>query len=265
MNQPINNIQTAPETTTSKIDIAGTGISDITLSETMNLFDEWILQKKQKRVCVTPVNCVVWANKDVALKEIYNTADLTLCDGVPLIWASKFLGKKILRGRVTGLDLLPLYIERCYRNNFSMFFLGAAQGVAKEYQAQLEVRYPGIKIVGVYSPPYASQYSEAENKKMVQLINTANPDILWVSLTAPKQDLWIHQHYQQLNSYINIGIGGALDVAAGKFNRAPIWMQHNGLEWLYRFIKEPKRLFKRYFIEAPAIVPILWKQKFGGT
>lgn len=258
-----NSIAINHEKPVPKINIGGTGISDITLIETINLLDEWIARQEKKRVCVTPVNNVVWASNNPSLKEIYNTSDLTLCDGVPLIWASKFLGKQSLRGRVTGLDLLPQFIERCYQKKYSMFFLGAAEGVAEGYKTQLEQQYPGIQIKGVYSPPYAEQFSEAENQKMVALINAAKPDILWVSLTAPKQDFWIHQHIDQLNSIINIGVGGALDVAAGKFNRAPIWMQKNGLEWLYRFMREPKRLFNRYFIEAPAIVPLLLKQKLA--
>lgn len=262
MNNTIPNSHPHLNTVIPKINIGGTGISDITLVETMNLFDAWIKQKEQKRICVTPVNCIVWANKDQQLQQLYNSADLTLCDGVPLIWASRFLGKEILRGRVTGLDLLPQYIERCYQKQFSMFFLGAAEGVALEFKMQLETKYPGIKVVGVYSPPYAKQFSAEENQKMIDSINAAQPDILWVSLTAPKQDYWIEQHYQELTSTINIGIGAALDVAVGKFNRAPVWMQKNGLEWFYRFIKEPKRLFRRYFIEAPAFIPIILKQKF---
>lgn len=257
-NNPITNI----ETPVLKINIGGTGISDILLNETMDLFDAWIEQKQQKRICVTPVNCIVWAHKNESLQKIYNTADLTLCDGVPLIWASKFLSQRKIRGRVTGLDLLPQYIERCYQRNFSMFFLGAAEGVAQTFKEQLEEKYPGIHIVGVYSPPYTKEFNAEETQKMIDLINAANPDILWVSLTAPKQDIWIQQNYQQLNSSINIGIGGALDVTVGKFNRAPLWMQKNGLEWFYRFINEPKRLFRRYFVEAPAFIPIILKQKF---
>ncbi|HQR94649.1 MAG TPA: WecB/TagA/CpsF family glycosyltransferase [Sediminibacterium sp.] len=256
-----NNPITTFENPIPKINIGGIGISDITLEETMDLFDAWIEQKQKKRICVTPVNCVVWANKNESLQQLYNTADLTLCDGVPLIWASKFLGQEKLRGRVTGLDLLPQYIERCYQRNFSMFFLGAAEGVAQRFKEQLEEKYPGIQVVGVYSPPYANEFSGEENQKMIDIINAANPDILWVSLTAPKQDYWIQQNYPQLNSSINIGIGAALDVAVGKFNRAPIWMQKSGLEWFYRFIKEPKRLFRRYFIEAPTFIPIIIKQK----
>src|SRR6187431_2645735 len=104
------------ETTATKINIAGTGISNITLTETIALFDQWISEGKKKRECVTPVNCVVWASENKNLQNIYNSADLTLCDGVPLIWASRFLGNGKLRGRVTGLDLLPAFTEHCYKH-----------------------------------------------------------------------------------------------------------------------------------------------------
>jgi len=127
--------------------------------------------------------------------------------------------------------------------------LGAGAGVAKEYQAQLEVKYPGIKIVGTYSPPYAKHFLDEENEKMVSLINQANPDILWVSLTAPKQDIWIYENLSKLNSKINIGIGGALDVAVGKFARAPIWMQNLVWNGFIDLAKNPKDYS----------VAILWK------
>ncbi len=247
-----------------KINIAGTGISNVSLSETMDLFDQWIAGGLKKRVCVTPVNCVVWAHKDPSLKAIYNEADLTLCDGVPLIWASNFLGKGLLKGRVTGLDLLPQYLERSNQKGHRQYFLGAKEGVGELLQKVSESNYPGIKISGVYSPPFAEEFEDAENEKMIALINEAAPDILWVSLTAPKQDRWIAKHIDQLNVHIAIGIGGAFEVAAGTIDRAPIWMQQNGLEWLYRFYKEPKRLFRRYLIEAPQFIPILLMQKFRG-
>ncbi len=263
MNPGQNTIQESCAGKIPKINIGGTGISDITLEETMDLFDQWILEKIPRQICVTPVNCVVWASQNNTLQKIYNESDLTLCDGVPLIWASSFIGKQKLRGRVTGLDLLPQYMERAYQKRYKVFFLGGAPGVAAEYQQKLEAQYPGMQIVGTYSPPFAQQFSAEENQKIVNLINAAAPDILWVSLTAPKQDYWIAKHLPQLKSTINIGIGAALDVAVGKFSRAPVWMQKNGLEWLYRFMKEPRRLFRRYFLEAPAILPILLKQKFA--
>lgn len=256
------------ESAASKVNIAGTGISNITLNETMDLFDEWIASGSKKRVCVTPVNCVVWASKDATLQALYNSADLTLCDGVPLIWASKFLAKKdseILRGRVTGLDLLPRYIERCFQKGHSQYFLGAKPGIGQLLQEKSITQYPGINIKGVYTPPFAEIFTMEENEKMIALINEAAPDILWVSLTAPKQERWIAEHFERLNVRIAIGVGGAFEVAAGSIERAPQWMQKNGLEWFYRFYKEPKRLFKRYMIEAPQFIPLLIQQKIMGN
>ncbi len=251
------------QTFAPKINIGGTGISQVSLEETMQLFDQWIERKEKRRVCVTPVNCVVWAHKNPVLQELYNSADLTLCDGVPLIWASKFLGKETLQHRVTGLDLLPAYIERCYQKGYRQFFMGAREGVGELLRKQSEEQYPGIQICGVYSPPYAEKFSVEENEKMIELINRAQPDILWVSLTAPKQDFWIQEHLHRLDVRVAIGVGGAFEVAAGLIDRAPAFMQKNGLEWLYRFYKEPRRLFKRYIFEAPAFIPIIIRQKLG--
>ena len=256
------------ESVAPKINITGTGISNVTLGETMDLFDAWIKNGDKKRVCVTPVNCLVWASNDPSLKDLYNSADLTLCDGVPLIWASKLLAKnknEILRGRVTGLDLLPQYIARCAAQGHTQFFLGAKPGIGDLLKTKSEEQFPGIQIKGVYSPPFAEEFEREENEKMIALINAAAPDILWVSLTAPKQDRWIAQHFDRLNVKIAIGIGGAFEVAAGSIERAPAWMQKNGLEWFYRFYKEPKRLFKRYVIEAPQFIPLLLHQKIMGN
>jgi N-acetylglucosaminyldiphosphoundecaprenol N-acetyl-beta-D-mannosaminyltransferase len=249
------------ETAAPLVNIAGTGISNITLPETITLFGEWIRTGQKKRVCVTPVNCVVWAASDPVLQHIYNSADLVLCDGVPLIWASRFLGGARLRGRVTGLDLLPEFVRYCHENGHSMFFLGGSDITLQHVHNQLAASYPGIRVTGIFSPPYRQSFTKEENAEMVRLINAARPDILWVSLTAPKQDFWIAQVFEQLDVKIAIGIGGALEVLAGDISRAPRWMQKNGLEWLYRFLKEPKRLFRRYFIGAPGIVPLLIRQK----
>ncbi len=128
-------------------------------------------------------------------------------------------------------------------------------------QQEFEKKYPNIKIVGNYSPPFAERFSDEENAKMIGMINKARPNVLWVSLTAPKQDFWIHEHFDKLDVNIAIGVGGAFEVAAGLIKRAPNWMQKSGMEWFYRFINEPKRLFRRYFIEAPEIFKYVVKQK----
>lgn len=243
-----------------KVNIIGTGISNISLKETIETFDYWIKNNHKKRVCVTPVNCLLWAKKNSSLQSIYNSADLILCDGVPILWASQFLNTP-LKERVTGLDLFPLYIEACHQKKYSMFFLGASEGVADALKSKLELKYPGILINGTYSPPFAERFSQKENEKICSLINQASVDILWVSLTAPKQDFWIYENLDKLNIKIAVGVGGAFEVVLGKIPRAPKWMQKMGLEWFYRFIKEPRRLFRRYLIEAPSFIPLVLLQK----
>jgi N-acetylglucosaminyldiphosphoundecaprenol N-acetyl-beta-D-mannosaminyltransferase len=249
------------ESITQKSNICGVGISNVDLNDTISLFKDIIFKKKKIRVCVTPVNNLVWAQDSDFLKELYNSADLTLCDGVPLLWMSKFLNDPI-KGRVTGLDLLPAFAETCFQEGFTMFLLGAKEGVGEALKNKFERDFPGIKIVGVYSPPFAERFSDEENQKMISLVNAVKPDILWVSLTAPKQDYWIYEQFDKLHTHIAIGVGGAFEVSAGLIKRSPKFMQKTGTEWLFRFLSEPKRMFRRYFIEAPQIFPLVFKQKF---
>ena len=124
-------------------------------------------------------------------------------------------------------------------------------------------KYPELKIAGYYSPPFADKFSVEENEKIISMINSVKPNVLWVSLTAPKQDIWIYEHFDKLDVNIAIGVGGAFEVTAGIINRAPLWMQKYGLEWFFRFLQEPKRLFGRYFLEAPQFFPLVLLQKIG--
>ena len=245
-----------PNETTEILTVA---VSRLNLDETIALFCNWIDTGQKKRVCVTPVNCVLWARKDNTLREIYNTSDMNTADGVPLIWASKLLGAPI-RGRVTGLDLLPRFAEVSEQRGYSFFFLGAAEGVAEQLSESLKQSHPGLKIAGSYSPPFEERFSNEENAKIVAMVNNASPNVLWVSLSAPKQDIWIYENFEKLNVSLVLGVGGAFEVTAGIIPRAPAWMQNYGLEWAYRFLQEPKRLFARYFIEAPQFLPLVAAQ-----
>jgi N-acetylglucosaminyldiphosphoundecaprenol N-acetyl-beta-D-mannosaminyltransferase len=244
----------------NKVNILGIQVSSITLPTLLNEFKDTIQSNSKASVCITPVNSILAANKNAVVKNIYNNATYTLCDGVPVLWASKFLGSPIAE-RITGLDLLPSLLPFCSENNFSLFFLGASPGVGLSLKAKAEQLYPDIQIKGVYSPPFAEKFESSENDKMISLINEAKPDFVLVSLTAPKQDIWIAENLQKLDTKICIGIGGAFEVTAGLIPRAPHWMQVNGLEWFYRFCKEPKRMFKRYFMEAPVFIPLILLQK----
>jgi N-acetylglucosaminyldiphosphoundecaprenol N-acetyl-beta-D-mannosaminyltransferase len=244
------------------VNILSVNISTLNLEQTILAFKEWIRLGDKVRICVTPVNCVLWAYQDRNLANLYNSSSMNLADGVPLIWASKLL-KMPIRGRVTGLDLLPEFSRVGNEEGYKFFFLGAKAGVAEHLAKRLSSSFPNLKIVGQYSPPFAESFSNEENAKMISMINEAAPNVLWVSLTAPKQDYWIHQHFENINANIMIGVGGAFEVTSGLIKRAPIWMQRSGLEWFFRFSQEPKRLFRRYFIEAPKFIPLVLLQKLG--
>jgi len=247
-----------------KHNILGIQISSISMSNLLDDFARLIRSSSKASVCITPVNSILAARKNAQVLAIYNNANYTLCDGVPVLWASLFLGTPIEQ-RITGLDLLPALLEFCATNNFSLFFLGASPGVGESLKAKAELLHPSINIKGVYCPPFAVKFEKAVNDKMIAAINAVKPDIVLVSLTAPKQDIWISENLKSLDTKIAIGIGGAFEVTAGLINRAPLWMQKAGLEWFYRFTQEPKRMFKRYFIEAPVFIPLVILQKLRGA
>jgi N-acetylglucosaminyldiphosphoundecaprenol N-acetyl-beta-D-mannosaminyltransferase len=245
-----------------QVDILGTPVSSLTMEE---LFSNWeaVIQEGQKaQVCITPVNSILAACAIARVQTIYKNADYVLCDGVPVKWASEFLGTPI-KQRITGLDVLPRVFPFALKNNFSIFLLGASPGVAETLKQVMEARYPGVQIVGTFVPPFRAVFSEEEKEQMMQAINAVKPDILLVSLTAPKQDIWIADNLASLDTHLAIGIGGAFEVAAGMIKRAPVWMQKAGLEWFYRFLQEPKRMFERYFLKAPVFIPLIIKQRFN--
>lgn len=245
-----------------RVDILGTPVSSLTMDE---LFSDWesvIKEGKKAQVCITPVNSILAARATARVQEIYKHADYVLCDGVPVKWASKFLGNPI-KERITGLDVLPRIFPFASQNNFTVFLLGASPGVAETLKAVKEAKFPNVKIVGTFVPPFRAIFSKEENEEMIEAINAVKPDILLVSLTAPKQDIWIAENLPKLDTHLAIGIGGAFEVAAGMIQRAPLWMQKSGLEWLYRFLQEPKRMFRRYFVEAPVFIPLVIQQKIN--
>jgi N-acetylglucosaminyldiphosphoundecaprenol N-acetyl-beta-D-mannosaminyltransferase len=245
-----------------KVNILGIPVSSLTMDE---LFSDWerVIQEGPKaQVCITPVNSILAARATARVQEIYKNADYVLCDGVPVKWASEFLGTPI-KQRITGLDVLPRIFPFALKNDFSIFLLGASPGVAETLKQVMEAKHPGVQIVGTFVPPFRAVFSEEENEQMIQAINAVKPDMLLVSLTAPKQDIWIAENLEKLDTHVAIGIGGAFEVAAGMIKRAPVWMQKAGLEWFYRFLQEPKRMFKRYFVEAPVFIPLIIKQRFN--
>ena len=193
------------------------------------------------------------------LLRILLDAHLVLCDGTPLIWASRWLGVP-LRERVAGSDLTPKLAERAAAKGHRLFFLGSNEAVLNLAKDTLVARHPGLVVCGVYSPPYA-KLLDLDHDEIARRIQEAKPDIVLVALGAPKQEKWIYMHYRKLGVPLCIGIGASLDFVAGKFSRAPVWMQKCGLEWTYRLMQEPKRLVHRYWLDFRFFIRALREQK----
>ena len=200
--------------------------------------------------------------KDEYLNKITNEADLTLVDGKPLVWIAKWL-KHPVKAKISGSDLVPKLCRMASEKGYSIFIIGGAEGIAEKAKGNLERDFLGIRIVGTYSPPFGFEKDETELEKINKMISDAHPDIVIACLGCPKQEKWIYENYQQYDGTVSICAGATVDFLAGNMNRAPEWMSDHGLEWLYRFFQEPKRLFKRYFVDDMKILGIVWKYRKG--
>lgn len=221
---------------------------------------EELIRNSNNAYVVTPnVDHIIKLQTDIEFKEIYNNADLVLADGMPLIWASKIL-KKSLKEKVSGSDIFPKLCQYVANKGYAVFFLGAAPGVVDKAAEKLKQKYPGLKVVGIYSPSYGFEKNTEECNKIISMIKNAKPDILFVGVGAPKQEKWIYKYKDQYNVPVSIGIGTSFDFVAGTIKRAPVWMQKCGLEWFYRFCKEPRRLFKRYFVHDMKFIKLLIRE-----
>lgn len=235
-------------------------IDNFTMQETLDAIDN-LIQKRENAYIVTPnVDHLVKLQKDMEFKECYDHANLVITDGKPLIWISK-LYKTPIKEKVSGSDLFPLLCELAARKNYTMYFLGAAEGVAEKAADILEEQYKGLKVVGTYSPAYGFEKDPAQIADIKKRITDSRPDILIVALGAPKQEKFMYKYKDELQVPVSLGLGASLDFVAGNVKRAPRWMSNCGLEWLYRIFQEPKRMFKRYIIDDSKMIPMIWKYR----
>jgi len=231
--------------------VLGTWLTQVTLDGAVELIRESLGRRSRRQICVLPVSNLIWAQQDPRLQAIYNDAYACLADGVPVVWASCLL-RQPLPSRVTGYDLLPLCLEKIPTARH--FFLGSSLKTLRELEGRIRSVFPSIFPCGFYSPPFREAFSVEENRLMHQIVNDAGTEILWVSLTSPKQDYWIAENLAQLNVSVAIGVGAAFEVLAGVRSRAPMFIRDRGFEWLYRMMVEPRRLMGRYL---PHIIPFV--------
>lgn len=235
-----------------RIAILGVPIDNLSMDETIEAMDRLIESDGYHQVATANVDFLMKAIGDDELMDILHRCDLVLPDGMPLVWASRFMGTP-LKERVTGADLIPRLAELSQRKKRRMFLLGATEERNTAAAGWIEQHYPGAIIAGRYSPPFGP-LDDMDHSYILNLIEEANVDILLVAFGNPKQEKWLAMHRSRLQVPLCIGIGASLDFLSGTHSRAPEWMQKNGLEWIHRFALEPKRLGSRYSRNALGIL-----------
>ena len=206
------------------------------------------------------VDVVMKIEADQYLKKITDNADMVLVDGKPLVWISKW-HKHPVKAKISGSDLVPLLCEKARDKGYSVFIIGGKDGIADQAKANLEKNLPGINIVGTYAPPFGFEKDKNELEKINTMISNAHPDLLIACFGCPKQEKWIYENYQKYDAKVSVCAGATVDFLAGNVNRAPRWMSEHGLEWFYRFTQEPKRMFKRYFVDDIKVAKLVWKYR----
>ncbi|VAX24667.1 N-acetylmannosaminyltransferase [hydrothermal vent metagenome] len=243
------------------VNILGVRIAAINLGKAVTQILKWIESDAKTYICVTGVHGIIESQSDLNLKKIHNLAGMCVPDGMPTVWVGR-LSKHKEMGRVYGPDLMLEIISRSVAKGYTHFFYGGREGVPELLKDKLQVRFPELKVVGTYSPPFRP-LNENEENELKDKIESLAPDIIWVGLSTPKQEKWMAEHLRQLNTKVMIGVGAAFDFHAGLLEQAPPRIQRAGLEWFYRLCVEPRRLWRRYFYIVPTFLFLIFCQFTG--
>jgi len=241
----------------SGIDLLGVRVSAVNLQSASDQIEDAIQDGRRGYVCLCGAHGLVDSQSDPALRAAYNSAFLVTPDGMPLVWELHRQGHSEA-GRVYGPDLMLEMFGRGLRH----FLYGASPGTVMRLATRLHAQFPRAAIVGTYSPPFRA-LTEQEEEDIAHRIDAAKPDIVWVGLGAPKQELWMQRMCARLEAPMLIGVGAAFDFHAGEKPQAPAVMQSNGLEWLFRLVSEPRRLWRRYLRVVPGYLALLALQRTG--
>lgn len=245
----------------ARVNILGAGISALTMPLAVARILAWVEQGARQYVSVCTVHSVMEGRRSPAMRQAINGAGLATPDGMPLVWLGRRWSSAPV-SRVYGPDLLLEVCRASVERGYSHFFLGGAAGVPELLAQKLQARFPGLAVAGAFSPPFRA-LSPAEDEQLIDRLNAAKPDIIWVGLGTPKQDLWMAGHRSRLDSPVLVGVGAAFDFHAGRIAQAPRWMQQAGLEWLFRLRQEPRRLWYRYLVYNPLFIALIAAQAAG--
>jgi N-acetylglucosaminyldiphosphoundecaprenol N-acetyl-beta-D-mannosaminyltransferase len=238
-----------------RIELMGCKIDNLSMEETLKTVEGFIASGQPHQHVVVNVDKLVKARDNAELRRIINNCALINADGMPVVWASRLLGKP-LKERVAGVDLFEALMQRSAEKGWRVYLLGAKEEIVSRVKQIYEIRFPNLQFAG-----YRNGYWKPEEEAgVVDQITQARADILFVAISSPKKEQFLGAYQAQMRIPFAMGVGGTFDVAAGKVKRAPLWMQRTGLEWFYRFLQEPRRMFRRYFIDDMAFIGMLAKE-----
>ncbi len=241
--------------------ILGVQVSAISMPDALESFHKWIDARQPHYVCVTPAHAVMECWDHPELRQIYNNSGLTTPDGMAIVWLLRWAGFANVT-RVYGPDLLLATCQASLQTGWRHYFYGGAPGVAEELVKRLKVKFPGLLVVGLESPPFHKLGFEEDAAACVR-IRQSQVDIVWVGLGSPKQETWMSEHIERLGVPVVVGVGAAFDFISGRKPQAPRWMQRSGFEWLFRLASEPDRLWKRYILGYPRFICLVLLQRLG--
>ncbi len=240
--------------------LLNTFVNSVSMDDTIQEISRLIDEKKKSYVVAINVDVIMKIEKDDYLKQIADSADLTIVDGKPLIWISKW-HKRPVKEKISGSDLVPELCKLASQKGYSIFIIGGAEGIAERARDNLKKEFSEIIISGTYSPPFGFEEDGNELAKINEMITEAHPDLVIACFGCPKQEKWIYENYRKYDGTVSVCAGATVDFLAGNVKRAPVWMREYGLEWFYRFLHEPKRLFRRYFIDDIKVLKLVWKYR----
>ena len=240
---------------TQRISMMGCLIDNLSMEETLQRVDGFIRAGTPHQHVVVNVDKLVKASRSPELRRIINECALINADGMPVVWAARLLGRP-LKERVAGIDLFESLMARAAVRRWRVFLLGAREEVVARVRAIYEVKYPGLTIAGHRN----GYWSAAEEAGVARQIADSRADLLFVAISSPKKEQFLGTYQARMRVPFAMGVGGTFDVAAGLVKRAPRWMQRAGLEWFYRFLQEPRRMFRRYFIDDMAFLWLFLKE-----
>jgi N-acetylglucosaminyldiphosphoundecaprenol N-acetyl-beta-D-mannosaminyltransferase len=236
----------------NRVNVLGIGVDAVDLNASVAAVASAIVGNAKGYVCVTGVHGVMEARRNQEMREVLTNAMLVLPDGMPTVWMGRLQGFRHMR-RVFGPDFMLAVMCHPELQSCSHFLYGGEEGIAEELQAALLIRFPGAKIVGSYTPPFRP-LNLREEQELRELVYRLRPDIMWVGLSTPKQELFMAQHLPQFETKLMVGVGAAFNFHTGRLKDSPTWLKQLGLQWLHRLAQEPRRLWKRYLLNNPAFI-----------